>query len=634
MHYDFFKGYVPTKNKMSLMAFKDKSSADLLTFEQAATLPEYAGILNDQTILVDIDDQAQSDVLMAIVQDLRVKCRVYRTTRGKHFLFLNDGVEANKTHTKLAIGLTADIKLGTKNSYSILKYRGIERAIIYDTGDYQTLPKFLRPMRFKADLMGMGAGDGRNQALFGHILTLQSNKFNAQEAKQCIGIINKYVFAEQLPDDEVGKICRDEAFRDVEHEEPQFFDGKKFLFNKFAEFLIRELPIKRINNRLHIFRQGIYEPDYLAIEGAMIEHIPELSKRQRFETLAYIDILVRENTAVAPPHLIAFKNGIYNLQQEILQPFTAEVVITNRIPWDYNPHAASSLLDQFLDQLACQDGEIRSLLEECIGSCFYRDNKLCGGKAFILTGDKSNGKSTFFSLLHNLLGERNTSSLDLSELSAKFQNAELFGKLANIGDDISDKFIVNPSVFKKLVTGEKFQVQHKGERPFEFNNYAKMLFSANTIPRMSDRTGAVLRRLIIVPFNAHFTPKQPGYDPNMATLLKAQEVMEYAILLGLKALRRVADHQAYTDSAKVDDELEEYHKDSNPVLLFFEEIEDDEVLNEPVKDVFEKYYGFCVRNNLKAMSQIEFGRQVITHYNVRSKPIWLDGQKVRIYTQE
>ena len=37
-----YKGYVPTMGKKSQMPFKDKSSDDLLTLEQAQKFPEYA----------------------------------------------------------------------------------------------------------------------------------------------------------------------------------------------------------------------------------------------------------------------------------------------------------------------------------------------------------------------------------------------------------------------------------------------------------------------------------------------------------------------------------------------------------------------------------------------------------------
>ena len=82
---------------------------------------------------------------------------------------------------------------------------------------------------------------------------------------------------------------------------------------------------------------------------------------------------------------------------------------------------------------------IRALLCEAVGYCFYRRNEL--RKAFILTGEKQNGKSTYLSLITSLLGRENVTSLDLGELGQRFKPAELFGKLANVGDDIGDDFI-------------------------------------------------------------------------------------------------------------------------------------------------------------------------------------------------
>ena len=51
------------------------------------------------------------------------------------------------------------------------------------------------------------------------------------------------------------------------------------------------------------------------------------------------------------------------------------------------------------------------LLEEVIGYTFYRRNEL--RKAFILIGDKANGKSTFLDMIKNVLGEENVSALDI-----------------------------------------------------------------------------------------------------------------------------------------------------------------------------------------------------------------------------
>ena len=47
---NFFKGYVPTKNKKSLMPFKNVSPDELQTYEQVKNLPEFAGILSEDAI--------------------------------------------------------------------------------------------------------------------------------------------------------------------------------------------------------------------------------------------------------------------------------------------------------------------------------------------------------------------------------------------------------------------------------------------------------------------------------------------------------------------------------------------------------------------------------------------------------
>ena len=196
--------------------------------------------------------------------------------------------------------------------------------------------------------------------------------------------------------------------------------------------------------------------------------------------LSYLQISIEEELRATNPALIAFSNGLYDLRDDSFKPFTPNVVITNKVPWPYNPAAYSELLDHTLNRLACDDPEVRALLEEMVGYCLYRRNEL--GKAFILIGDKSNGKSTFLYVVNQLLGDSNIASLDLKELGDRFKTAELFGKLANIGDDIGDEFIANASTFRKLVTGDRVNAERKGQDPFEFNNYSKFLFSANAIP--------------------------------------------------------------------------------------------------------------------------------------------------------
>ena len=623
----FFKGYVETKNKKCIEKFKGRT--DFKTFEQVQSLPEYAGILSAETILIDVDDFEASEILFKVVKEYALTCRVYRTSRGKHFLFKNSGVPTNKTGCKLAIGLTADIKIGTRNSYEVLKYDNQNREILYDTvenEEAQQLPRWLFPVKSKMEFLNMETGDGRNQGLFNYILTLQSNDFSVEEARETIRIINKFVLKVPLSDDEIETVLRDDAFK-----KPVFFMGSTFFFDKFATFLKNNNHIIKINNQLHIYKNGIYISGLAEIEAEMIQHIPGLNRAKRTEVLAYLDILIRENSKAEDANLIAFENGLYNIVDDSFVEFTPEHIITNKIRWKYNPEAYSELADKTLNKIACNDPQIRALLEEAIGYCFYRRNEL--GKAFILTGDKSNGKSTFLSMVQCLLGDENISSLDLKELGDRFKTAEMFGKLANIGDDIGDEFIANPAIFKKLVTGERVSAERKGQNPFEFNNYSKLLFSANNIPRIKDKTGAVQRRLTIIPFDARFSADDPDFNPYIKHLLKTDEVMEYLINLGITGLKRVLLNRKFTGSTKVQKAMDEYEENNNPIIGFFRECEDEEfqIENQPTNVVYKRYQEYCLANSLQPMSNIEFSKQVNRILNMRVENKWLNGKKHRIF---
>lgn len=286
------------------------------------------------------------------------------------------------------------------------------------------------PVKAATDFIDMDAGDGRNQALFNYILTLTANGFTVDETREAIRILNKYVLKESLSDEELEVILRDEAFQ-----KPVFFNGTTFLFERFADWLKSNCNVARINGQLHVYEDGIYQVGYREIEKVMIQQIPNLKKTQRREVLELLELIAEEKTA-ADARYIAFQNGIYDIVTDQMQPFTSDLVITNKIPWDYNSDAYNELADDTLNRLACNDPVIRMLLEEVIGYCFYRKNEL--GQAFMLTGDKANGKSTFISCIRTILGEANTSALDLKELGDRFSTSMIFGKLANLGDDIGD----------------------------------------------------------------------------------------------------------------------------------------------------------------------------------------------------
>lgn len=627
---NLYKGYVPTSQKKAQMAFKDKTSEDLLTLAEAQKFKEYAGILSDDTVLVDIDTEKETEILLNIVKSLELKCKVLKSRSGGHFLFKIDKPLPNRTKVPLAIGILADIKGCGRASYEVLKIDGNEREVLYDTGEYQILPKYLFPIKTSMKLLDLTEGEGRNNALFSYILPLQQNDFTVEECRECIKIINQYVLKDPLSDDELSVVIRDGAFN-----KPTFFNSRgMFLFDKFAHYLMKSENIIRLNGKLYIYRNGIYESGDNYIEAAMIEHIPNLNQGKRKEVLSYLELLVNTPSTVSDANLIAFNNGVLNIVTDEFTDFSPEFIITNKIPHNYVPTAQNDLLDRVMNKLACGDANVQKLLYQAVGYCFYRRNEL--RKSFFLLGQKRNGKSSFLDMVSTLLGEDNTSNLDLCEIGHQFRTAEIAGKLANIGDDINDEWVSNTAIFKKVVSGDVITTERKNKDPFKLRSFAKFFFSANSLPRLGrgKDSAAVLDRLVIIPFDATFSKQDADYDPFIKYKLREEVVMEALIAKAVPALKEVLAEQEFATCDKVKVNLEEFEKANNPILEFFEELDEADYLNEPVKVVYQKYTTFCLSNGLQAMAALEFQRQFKREFDLIVKTILIDGKKVRCYMNE
>lgn len=615
-----FKGYIPTKGKRPTESIKGRTS--FYPLDEVEHLQSYGGILKDDVIMVDSDDGEESEILCKIVQDNKIQCNVLQTTRGKHFYFKNTDIKSNKIGNQCPLSLTIDYKLGTKNTVVPLKINGTERKWLQKVKTMDPLPIWLIPIgKNIIDFSTLGEGDGRNQTLFNYILKLQSEGLSKDEIRETITIINKYILEDPLPERELETILRDEAFQ-----KPVFFKGNTLLHDKFAEYLKHEENIIKINGILHIYKDGIYTFDQVEIEKAMIKHIPILKRSQRNEILYYLE-LIAEEKEVSEVDYVVLENGLFNIKTEKLIDFIPDYIAKNKIPVNYNYGIYHEPMDKTLNKIACNDKQLRMLLEEMIGYTLLRRNEL--GKCFILVGQGSNGKSTLLDVIKHFLGDDNISSIALEELGQRFKTAELYGKLANIGDDISSRYMEDNAIFKKLVTGETVNTERKGKDPFDFNNYSKLIFSANELPRINDTSDGLMRRLVIVPFNARFSKDDPDFDPFIKDKLLTDEAMEYLLNISLEGLKRVIKNNGFTEVDSVAAEVKEYEKRNNPVVAFLEE---NEIDGETVEETYLKYSTWCIENGLRALSKNMYGREVKKQgFNSDSTIRDEEGRQKRIY---
>jgi P4 family phage/plasmid primase-like protien len=176
----------------------------------------------------------------------------------------------------------------------------------------------------------------------------------------------------------------------------------------------------------------------------------------------------------------------------------------------------------------------------------------------MFVGVGSNGKSVYLDTLTALLGAENVSHVALQDLTDdKFQAAELLGKLANIFADLDSRMITSSSRFKMLTTGDPITAQRKFGQPFTFTNYARMLFSANKIPRSHDTSYAFYRCWIVMEFTKTFTGKDA--DKHLRDTLQGE--LPGIFNRALRGLQRLYDQEGFTIPQAVQDALASYRRE-------------------------------------------------------------------------
>ncbi|MBQ5768451.1 MAG: DNA primase, partial [Clostridiales bacterium] len=62
-----YKGYIETNGKKSIEKLKDRTKWK--TYDQVKDCKSFGGVLDSDTILIDVDDKEQSEIMMRIVED-------------------------------------------------------------------------------------------------------------------------------------------------------------------------------------------------------------------------------------------------------------------------------------------------------------------------------------------------------------------------------------------------------------------------------------------------------------------------------------------------------------------------------------------------------------------------------------
>jgi putative DNA primase/helicase len=264
--------------------------------------------------------------------------------------------------------------------------------------------------------------------------------------------------------------------------------------------------------RLYLLENGVYRPAGDFVARKVKRHTRQkndrwFSKLVR-EVVEYLLVDAEYLWDEPPRDIINCQNCHVRLRQKRTQGWEAssedhskDFLSTIQLPVEYNPRAQCRRIEEFISQVFPDGAE--ELFWELAGMLMVPTRSY--QKAILLYGEGGNGKSTVLQLLKAFLGRENVCELSLHSIEKeKFGRVRLLGKLVNICADLPGTRLPDVSTFKRLTGGDAIEAQYKFHDVFEFQPFARLIFSANTYPRCDDSSTAYFDRWDVIPFERRF----------------------------------------------------------------------------------------------------------------------------------
>lgn len=337
----------------------------------------------------------------------------------------------------------------------------------------------------------------------------------------------------------------------------------------------------------------------------------EWSSHRANEVVEYIRVDAPELWDRPPVTYVNVQNGLLNIETGGLKPHSPGFLSTTQIPVAYNPSATCPAWDQFVAATFPEDA--RDVAFELVGWLMVPDTSI--QKAVLLTGEGSNGKSTYLSAVIAFLGKANTSNLSLHKLEDdRFSCARLVGKLANICPDLPSAHLAGTSTFKALTGGDSITAERKYVDSFDFTPYARLVFSANHPPRSSDDSWAFFRRWLVIPFVRTFEGNAAIPRAILDARLAQPKELSGVLNRALAGLRRLREKGVFSESASMREAWEELRQTTDPMAVWLERrtLEDPNAIVAK-KDLIVAYNGEAERDGRARMTPNLFGRALKRH---------------------
>jgi len=333
---------------------------------------------------------------------------------------------------------------------------------------------------------------------------------------------------------------------------------------------------------------------------------------------------------------IPVMNGILDIKKQELEPFNHTFRFFNKLPITYDPLIEAEQIPAFFDDILIDEKD-KLVLQELFGYLLYRDYRY--EKAWMFLGKGRNGKGKTLELMERFLGLPNCTNISLQALETNaFITSALFNKMANLAGDLPKKGLFNTGRFKELTGHDFITADRKFQKSIEFRNYAKMIFSANDLPKSYDTTDGFYDRWIIIDFPYKFVPtpqaaNEKKIDTEIIDKLSTDKELSGLLNWALIGLHRLLDNNMFSKNTSTDqNKLKWQRRESSCKSFIIDCIECvyDKNAYIIISDFEKEYFKYCMEHKTKP-EQKKMIRETIAEIGGSAGVKLINGVTTRIY---
>ena len=308
-------------------------------------------------------------------------------------------------------------------------------------------------------------------------------------------------------------------------------------------------------------------------------------------------------------------NGILDIEavledrDDYLQPNTPQWFSFVSLPYAFDPEATCPRWESILRHNLADDRKLLDIAQEWAGYLLLPTTD--EQKFMILEGEGKNGKSVFIAGLTAMLGVDNVSTVPLELFGDKFQLATSIGKLLNAAGDCGDLDKAAEGTLKSFTAGDRMYFDRKGISAICCTPTARLMIACNNLPRLSDRTEGIWRRMLMIPWRVWITEDEQIKGLDKVEWWNKSNELPGIFLWALRGLARLRRQGGFSESETMREAIEEHKNDANPTRFFLQQnIEENASGLVQTSEIYRIYKKWMEENGYRSLSERPFGKEV------------------------